>query len=735
MIYTQNGIKKGLIILLPLIFALFLVLTVQGNNYSEVGNDGTFNTGKGLFNLLNTDARVLGSKAINDLVSTPMVADLDNDGFNEIVVVSKTTVLIYNSTSLDLSDSITLSTAMTGSSNIMLYDILGDGQLKIIIASESSTDDLYILNYTNKQLVEATFSYAPNWVHTNGNVLIDCLDTNLCIAHYVTNSVGIPANNYIAFSTFNLDGVLSNEKLVIGGYSGTGSYIHTFSPLVKHLDCQDIDTDNDFDCYNIVALGNGGAVIDTVLYHFEINSTGNLTNEDIDTSIDETYVFTPITVANVDDSGSGKDIIYAYQETSSEFAMKIWSNNLVELHRFPAVANADGTVISNVIVGDFIDDTGSVDIGVVGYDSIDNEIDILVGSRYTDHFIDNFQFGLSVEGLYDIIAGNGYQSMISHAGQHSQQIQDGDIYNGDEIITPYGVFWLDYDNFDCNLLHTAIACDPLFIWSNGFVDNGTTIPVDFQNSGLVDLLSITTTNLRYIDDGFTNSPGEITGYSINPCLDGSWKVNTTVEIKVTVRDTDDDKVFSYTSLYDNHPNEMNETSGNFSSGAEMTFNYVANQTIGSGRITLQGYDEENPITPDEIALGFSVSTDGLEYGDCITTHTIVDEEEDDDDTDVDEDNVIDDSLDEIENITGLGLGKTIMWWIITIIIIISVFIFGSKEGIGAEILLIITAILLVVLIAIGAGLGYIGVGTIIIFSIVGLLIIIAFLSKFFFGGQ
>jgi len=71
-----------------------------------------------------------------------------------------------------------------------------------------------------------------------------------------------------------------------------------------------------------------------------------------------------------------------------------------------------------------------------------------------------------------------------------------------------------------------------------------------QVVGLSDLLVMTTSNLWYLDDGFANEPGEILSYTVDPCLDNVWLLNTTVEVRIVATDENSDDVQVRVVLYE-----------------------------------------------------------------------------------------------------------------------------------------------------------------------------------------
>jgi hypothetical protein len=276
------------------------------------------------------------------------------------------------------------------------------------------------------------------------------------------------------------------------------------------------------------------------------------------------------------------------------------------------------------------------------------------------------------------------------------------------LVTPYGIFALDQDPV-INVLNLIFEAPK---------SNGVILMSDVEKVGRDDMLIMTATNLWYIDDGFTNSPGLIGTGTVNPCLDSTWKINTSVNVNVAVNDVDSDTVQARVFLYYNSVYEqlINWTTA-AAAGTTFNFAFIANQTIGSGTIRVEGRDTENPGTVDTLDLTFSVASNGNVFGDCTTDFqgdsvTAAEEAESPArETDLN-DNGINNAVNDMSDDSGLG--SDIIWVLIMVgaaaTIAITLF---SEKNIAWQGILIIIGVFEIGLFYIGVKLKYFSIGDLI----------------------
>jgi len=125
------------ILILTLFTIILLSISVNAEtNYTSIGGgDGLFTSEVGIGFYDGNDDITLITRAIGSTF-VPLVADLDGDGVNEIVVFDNGDLNLYHGSSLLPVDSITV--AGMGSNPFMeLFDIDGDGYIEAIIGSNT----------------------------------------------------------------------------------------------------------------------------------------------------------------------------------------------------------------------------------------------------------------------------------------------------------------------------------------------------------------------------------------------------------------------------------------------------------------------------------------------------------------------------------------------------------------------------------------------------------------------
>ncbi len=157
--------KKSLIILI-IVMSLIINTVIADNNYTRLGKtfNSEFSTGIGFFNTQLT-GETSRTKAINTLVNIPLVADLDNNGVNEIIILDGSTFRIYN-TELQLQATYLINLSQTGSRYIYLVqDIDNDNLSEIIVTRDLGAGDsgeVEIIEYNGTNIYQDRLFGLPN---------------------------------------------------------------------------------------------------------------------------------------------------------------------------------------------------------------------------------------------------------------------------------------------------------------------------------------------------------------------------------------------------------------------------------------------------------------------------------------------------------------------------------------------------------------------------------------------
>lgn len=729
--------KRGFSIktLLP-IWILVSVLLLSSLAYADTiyptlgGDDATYQRGTGNWNsLLDTDLVTTTSKSINTQTLYPIVEDLDNDGNLEVVILDGATLRIYQNKTLNVVAQYATSGGRT--SNLLAYDINGNGN-KEVIFFKNSGENLYIIGFdgTNLSITSQTTSGSITFV--DGETMLGCKDVNDCVLVY-TNSDGSgtgTARSIYAIG-FNSTAELTTSEFQVDFHSGASIYQGNMClPKFKH-----VVNDNDMFTFSYAHVSQRSS--DRAGMVKRISRSGSTLSTDMTIEQASTSVFSPVStfactthgfekyitsplVADVSSSFADDELVIGLGYDSDEFKMYSYQHDGTFIDDYPEVTQANGEIFSNVMLFNAFEDTGNVDFCVTGYATLADELNLACGSIETSGVQTREYEYAGITSIFNITDSYQYYNPLAHSVQYSEIITDGENLN--ELITAYGVFSLD-----------TTGTNTLDLEYTNPKGNSVIIPVDLEQVGLEDLLVMTTTNLFYLDDGFTNTKGQITAYSINPCIDAVWKENTTVNVQIEVSDIDDDNVFAYSSLYDNSLFERNETSANASSGTTFSFFFTANETIANGLLTLEGYDVENPTNPDSIPLSFSVSSQGVEYGDCVTNVEIALVEDDGvvSPTDPQDDNIITTGIQDIDELFNFGLGSTLLYLII--MAVVAVTIWTTNTGAESRHTFGIIGIVMTIMLIIGAILGFISTGIVITLVVISLLILALFIRNMFTG--
>lgn len=740
-------------LVLILVFLLLISTVSAKTDYNETGNlDGLYEFGTGFFNAQLTDIATF-TRTLSDSKLTPLVSDLDGDGVNEIIILDDLTIRLFQNRELDIVDAFTL-TGTSRFSNWITFDIDGDGRREIIIAQEID-EKLHIIQYNGTAIINETSFNLDIINHTDGEMMIKCggVDNCLLIFTNADTSTGGNVFNNLSMLPFSST-TLGNEEII--SVNSQGQSVWCF-PKVKTMEFTDYDNDgtDEFIFSAVDAFFNGddkphifyisvSGLDGTLEQDIDVNSDnglvsnmGNLLNSGTGSGCDTSNIgraFTQPLVFDIDGSSSnGLETAIGFMTDADKFKINTFFSLGSFFDDYPEVEKGEGIIVSNLFRMNAFPDTSNQDFCVVGYDDTDGEIDLLCGSEITSETPETREFTFDISNLYNVTQDYQRWNVISHSAQHSTVTTDGNNLN--ELVNSYGVFTL---NDNCDIFGD---CTMNLAFENPKAD-GVVISVDTEKVDREDLLVLQDTNIWYLDDKFVNQGGVITDFFTNPCIDSTWKVNTSVEIRITVADDEGDDVSAKAILYKDNSNEQDSGfSINTSSGTTFTFAFTANKTIGTGSLQLAGRDVANPTTLDEIDLTFSVGTVGVEFGDCttdidlvavaveeaeITTATLTQ------DTTATSDNSVLGGLETFQNLTGLA-GTTI-WLIIMIVISLGIWTqLLMANNMGASSALGVIAIFNVLMIILGARLGILSTGLVVIIVVLGVVILGVFFGKFITG--
>ena len=728
----------------------FLMLLLMLNSVSSLSNlgmntsgfDATYLGETGFFNNQleqSGDASII-ARALNNGEYHPLVADLDNDGKNEIVVLDSPRVRLYHDNTLDIVDTY-LSPNMTTDVFMTLYDIDDDGFIEILMSDNEAVE---IVEYNGTSFSSIAFDFDTTQ-NTAGWSMVACREKEECLVVFTLNKG--QATNAIYAKGFNSTD--TGNRLILDSDTVAPILLYCLSRH-RHISVADYDSHLGDGMTEFIATSTKFAtsnIVDEKYYIFWIGMYDNLTSFEeheaiinigdetsvsatlCDTGYYDRYFSSPLVAELTESSGDGLETVIAFQEDDDKFRMFTYDSAGNFIDDYPEILQVDGILISNVIHFE----GESFPFCVIGYDSANNQNNLLCGSETN-------QFGLFESIVFESttnpfnITTNDY--LNSNIMGYAVDMSSVDDPNDLELLGSHGVW--EVDTSTLNVLTGYGDMGLIYDLNNQHgITEAAVIPVDVQQVGRNDLIAMTDTSVYYIDDGFTNSPAQITSYTIDPCLDSTWKQNTTVSVSIQVTDPDSDSVNAESLLYYNEANEQQAISINSSSGTTFVFGFEANTTTGSSTLRLIGRDTVN-TEEDIIDLSYSVSTEGVVFGDCSTSVEIGIEEEDEAEgvipgTTIPTNNSVSQLVDQFEVITNLP--ASILWLLVMVFLAIGVVFGGAKVKMHPVLILSSLAFMEIIMIIIGVRLAFLGFGTLLILVIMLILIVLFALRKLLFSSS
>lgn len=678
------------------------------------------------FTNTNTDIVAYVKGVVRDNSSSPLVVDLDGDGTKEIIIVDGNSINMYEEITLDVVDSADIqSKAQGGNKFITTFDIDGDSLNEILIQSrESRYLEIYKFNGTNIFNV-TTIDTQIGGGSDGGQKIIKCRGVDDCAVVGAVNDRRVAAtNNFVRFTVFNSTSYVNHQDMH-GGVA-----LALCLPAVSQMIVDDYDGDGEAE-YIYTFVENDGSANEDYVQFVDVDDTTHASTLEMTVNPGEVWSFamgigescgetsrlisSPI-IDNFDGSPSnGFEVVYAVANDADEFRIvEVRSNGDTET--FSELGNAEGSLISNVFKGNFFEGTGDLDFCAFGFNEGEQMLNLLCGSDLLND-VELYQYDMS--GLYNVTVGDYSNTMTVHSVQAAAlPLFSGN--NRNEILTPYGIFWF-------------LTTDELFLlWENP-KQSGVSIPVDYQDVGMNDIISVTQGNVWYIDDGFTNSPASIEYFNSNPCVEQTWKVNTSVQIRMIVSDPDGDLVSARAILYANtsYAQDSGWAANTSSESTVYSFNFIANVTTPTGtiRVLVKDTGDGGIVSYDQ---PFSVGLTGVVFGDC-QTDIIFEDEPVVNGTPLNPqtNNSVENFVDFVEG--GTGIGRLGIW--IILMFVLACMIFLADTGIHSVdshklgFILVAEMFMLVL----GTIFGFVSVAVVIVLVILSLIPAAFYVRKLFVG--
>lgn len=656
----------------------------------------------------------------------PLVADLNNDGQDEIITLEGYTLRVYHyytGLGLRLNSSLAMrDTPYDYYSNIEIFDFDDDGTDEIITI-EAGFEQAFIMFYNSSGLFNKTSIDLSATI--NGNtpqIVINCgayfdgsyfLADNdsarFCYGLYIHNLDG--TDNDVHALIFNYDGSFQSSPNID---SDSGAHIKCLS-RIPELYVGNIDYDADGSgeieiLYTYIEASPSGTDYLNVGW-FKVNETGqnsggdslaiNMGNvidgaTDCRTTPSPADKFTSAVAHDFIPDARYKEIVVGYSyddglvaDGENEFMMKLYDMGFDEQGSFPEYTNlqyyGDGQIVSNVMIGNFIEgSTAYNDFCIMGFDNSDNEFDLVCGgwSDYggagsVEYFL-NGEYN-DVNNTFDM-----YQGMV-----HAIESRDTTSGSGNlnEVLTSVGVMYLTDAKIcsEASSLFTYAGanyqCMGIYQTLGG---NGSIIPVATETqadgNSYDDLIMITNNALIYIDDGWYNREAYLSDYTLAPCTEHSWKISDANDDNVTrigyiryaISDDDSDNVGSRATLY--YGQTYNQSDGwlePYVQGAYQEFWFEINHSITQGILRIEYNDTGNPDTVNYEDIQFTAGLNGVEYTDCTTEYEAESEElteEEQEQAELVANNTITNTMNALKDAVGLRLANSVIWLMVMAVV-------------------------------------------------------------------
>jgi len=678
-----------------------------------------------------------------------VISDLNNDGKKEIILISNNEIktFLYDGLSLIEKSSYTTSCVTDSYSNIIAYDINGDGNKEIAFTCDNK---VRIYNYTNEEL-KLQKSYTAQGLTIFNQSIITCADKEKC---YVV-STRYPQETYttqgrIWITTFNTS-FIGKENLI---WSVAIASYRIVLPNIKNIPCSDFKGNGVIQCAFSTYMRTNTDSYNIDLWIFNASAINTTFGYDKKTTLTDATSALPVTsnyrdilssplISNIR-TNSGDEIIIAYNKDVDEFVLKIFDAFGNVIDTAPAIQEADGNIISNVVYGTFHNNnqpdksicamgytkTGTCQgktapcINLVCYAQQPNTF---LGIQTDEFYYSGVTYNITDYSKFGVIRSTNQRIQIDNEKYWFSKAYPTDK---DEILTPYGVMALNYYN----------ETEPLtlnLLFENPVNDASLNNIQDLIGDGHPEYIALSENYLYVFDDKFTNSPAYIYIPSVNPCVTAIWKVNTSVLVSFRVKDIDNDNVCANAYLYYDTIYQQNISDVCLSANSQFNFLFKANETGSSYILRLKGYDVVNPSNIDYYDITFSVGLNGVSYGECVSTFSDVGVSMpiSVNETTISQNpattNVLSDAMKSINDYLGFG---TIVLWLIIMVAVSGAFAYGYREMAGyhsnPSIMAGIFFTIMFIMLIIGTILGFLPVGILITLIICFILVIALFIWKY-----
>lgn len=661
---------------------ILLSLSIVNGSLNELKDSGYYSSDTFPFlNSYNTYSRNFDAP-----VGIPIVSDLNNDSLNDIIILDKGVIKIYQNKSIDYIGAIDLDCEYNRISNIEISDLDDDDYKEIIAVCQYEQIIQYIeLNDTYDIYNSSVFFDNYSKINDGGNnattgeSAVKCDDVNNFCVIFIT------AGTSNAYGSEELYAYVVNKTESFNAtqiYVNTGVGTEVCLPHINEPYMTDIDGDGNTDFFHSAFVNRhetgdndafiiyGGYIEYTnfsfmkELYHFQagdsatsFGSTWCRASDNMGASV------SPVIVKDVSDD-AGKELIVGFNHNPSgnEFKLYLFDSNFNLDDSYPAVFNADGEIIGNPFIANIWDDNNQ-DYCILNVDdsSGQSELNVLCASkRNSGFFADNNQFYVS-DTYTNFTRSHGFYNSFGMATEYLTNDFNG--LDSSEIVTGLGIIYLTDD-----LIGSIEKWDAVTSLDIG--EQSSSVLYDIDDNGYLDLLVLTVTNLYVFEDGYTPTGAYIYSIKTNPPISSVIKNNTQLQVSVVAKDLDGDDVCVNITYYENYGYGQNFSTGFICGSSGTTFQalFNAEYIVNNANIIVQANSTDFPDDITETEFYFTVGVNGAEFGDGTETVYQFNDTEISDDTEFipestsQNNNSLNKGVSYLQDATGLS--NTILWLVI-----------------------------------------------------------------------
>lgn len=769
MTFTGRMVKPSIFLLFLILVSVFVVADRYGSTCTDSGlcvaDTGAIDTAQGFAGTVTTSPSFTNGWAM------PLIADIDNDGRKEIIVMREGQLTVFRNkslTSFDIVGTVAYNffasapgTQHRQLSNPVLHNIDNDDFIEIIVVGRDDDSNvtawMFEINETGILREEYRLVLAPTFGGSLSELQLGC-GGGYCLVGFTDKSGTSNGGGSLWFYPFN--GTINVSETNVGSVTNEG-WCAPRIPVVQYTNFDGFNINNFI--FTFQNLNRAGGEINNI-WTFELNESGDhvalqsyapFTTTGFEscggsscncfegTSGSQPLdYFTSAMAFDVTGTSANQEFIIGVGTTNNDFELRAFTQFGVLIDEFPEsiLGDIQGQYMSNIFLADIFTDTTTTDFCTMIPDqrTDESELHILCGSLSTGSGVQHKDLRIEFD-TFNFTQVNNTYAFIGHSTSQKVNAQTTGQGTSDvsEFVTPLGI--LEATDISCTLGSCEDAFTILFA-------NPQTLSLfmtnDYENTTRADALTYTTNTLQYIDDGFSKSDAQFINITYNPCINQPIKINSTFQITVIGFDADGDDINVNASVYVG-TNFVNNTpwTGNITPNAQnritTSFIYTLRNSSTNAGVTVRIRDNDQEIITQEITTNLNVRSSGNSFGECIQTTTFIvippkDFTGVNASLDPKANNTLARAVGETSNI--LGTGTKLTWVLFMFVIALAIYFVGRQHRNSFDdpsrfmAIAFIESLLLVV----GSAFGFLPIGYLITILLITVVVVALIVGKKFF---